>query len=139
VTTPDEIWIPLVDEPFGELVSQIVMAHPEIAEQVDTPRRILAFRTFAYIRVGILLGKLLVEEDVGPADGTDAWVARLLAEPRHRQAVEREVLAVAAEVASEPRTDDEGLHGPDDETRERFRTFARTHAAGLTTERSPII
>jgi hypothetical protein len=50
----EEIWFPLVDEPIGSIVEQLQADDPAIAELVDTPRRLLAFRTFAYIRVGIL-------------------------------------------------------------------------------------
>ena len=57
----EDVWIPLVDEPIGSIVTQIVEETPEVAQLVDSPRRILAFRTFAYIRVGLLLGQLLVE------------------------------------------------------------------------------
>src|SRR5207302_1665374 len=60
VPSPGEIWFPLVDEPIGGIVREIQEEHPEIAALVDSPRRLLAFRTFAYIRVGILLGRLLV-------------------------------------------------------------------------------
>src|SRR5205085_1794647 len=69
VTHDEELWIPLVDdEPVSALVAEVQQEHPEIAELVATPRRLLAFRTFAYIRVGILLGRLLVERDVQPHD-----------------------------------------------------------------------
>ena len=128
-----------MDEPIGALVSAIEADHPRIAEQIDSPRRLLAFRTFAYIRVGILLGKLLVEEDVGAYDGTDGWIARLLAEPKHRRAVEDEVLAVAGEIATEPNDDGEGRYGPDEAARERFRAFAREQAVSAPTGRSPIL
>jgi sugar phosphate isomerase/epimerase len=70
------------------------------------------------------LGELLVENDVPPYDGTDTWVELLLRDPAHRAAVAREVKAVAAEIAADPRYGDEQL-GPDDEARERFREFAR--------------
>lgn len=54
----DEIWIPLVDEPSGG-VARIQAEHPEIDEQVSTPQRLLAFRTFAYIRVGLVLSAIV--------------------------------------------------------------------------------
>lgn len=116
-----EVWIPLVDEPIGSIVTRIQEAHPEIDELVVGPRRTLAFRTFAYIRVGVLLGRLLVDQDV--SDGRD-WVAELLADPKNHDAVVAEVLAVAREIGA----DDAPLDvpaGPDDATRERFRAFAR--------------
>src|SRR5206468_3870516 len=64
VTGAEEIWFPLVDEPIGAIVGQLQGEDPEILRLVDSPRKLLAFRTFAYLRVGILLGKLLVENDV---------------------------------------------------------------------------
>ena len=121
----DEIWVPLVDEPIGSIVEQLEADDPEIGRLVDSPRRILAFRTFAYIRVGILLGQLLVDNDIAPYDGSETWVEQLLRDPAHRDAVAREVRAVAAEIAADPAyAEDESL-GPDDDTRARFREFAR--------------
>ena len=89
MTEHEEIWLPLVDEPIGSIVAQIQAADPEIDRLVGSPRRILAFRTFAYIRVGVKLGELLVENDVPPYDGTDTWVELLLRDPAHRAAVAR--------------------------------------------------
>ena len=83
----DEIWLPLVDEPIGTIVAQIQADDPEIERLVGSPRRILAFRTFAYIRVGVKLGELLVEHDVPPYDGTESWIELLLRDPAHRAAV----------------------------------------------------
>ena len=121
----EEIWVPLVDEPIGSIVEQLESDDPEIGRLVDSPRRILAFRTFAYIRVGILLGQLLVDHDIEPYDGSETWVEQLLREPAHRDAVAREVRAVAAEIAADPAyAEDESL-GPDENARARFREFAR--------------
>lgn len=123
---PDEIWIPLVDEPIGSIVAQIQADDPEIDRLVASPRRILAFRTFAYIRVGVKLGELLVDHDVPPYDGTDTWVELLLRDPAHRAVVAAEVRAVAEEIAADPRYgDDHEPLGPDEDTRARFREFAR--------------
>ncbi len=122
---PEELWIPLVDEPIGSIVAQVQDEDPDLDPLVSSPHRLLAFRTFAYIRVGLLLGELLVEHDLDPYDGSDTWVDRLLATPEHRAAVAREVRAVAEEIAADPSyTDDEPL-GPDEETRRRFREFAK--------------
>ncbi|MDX6486992.1 MAG: hypothetical protein QOF43_2145, partial [Gaiellaceae bacterium] len=99
----DELWIPLVDEPIGSIVGALQATHPEIDELVSSPHKILAFRTFAYIRVGILLGQLLVEHDVPEYDGTETWIEALLRDPRHEQAVVNELRAVAEEVAADPR------------------------------------
>jgi hypothetical protein len=121
----EEIWVPLVDEPIGSIVAQVQADDAEIERLVGSPRRVLAFRTFAYIRVGILLGRLLVEQDVAPYDGTDTWIDQLLREPRHREAVAREVRAVAEEIAADPAYAGDEPLGPDDDARARFREFAR--------------
>jgi hypothetical protein len=126
---PDELWIPLVDEPIGSIVAQLQEEDPELGELVSSPHRLLAFRTFAYIRVGLLLGELLVEEDLQPYDGSDTWVDQLLADPEHRAAVAREVRAVAEEIAADPAYADDGRLGPDEETRRRFREFAKRQLA----------
>jgi hypothetical protein len=121
----EDVWIPLVDEPIGSIVEQLQAEHPEIDELVSSPHRILAFRTFAYIRVGLVLGQLLVDHDVPEYDGTETWIEALLRDPAHKEAVVRELRAVAEEVAADPRYADEEPMGPDDEARERFREFAR--------------
>ena len=125
MTDAGEIWIPLVDEPIGSIVEQLQAEHPEIDALVASPHKILAFRTFAYIRVGIVLGRLLVEHDVPDYDGTETWVEALLREEQHRNAVVRELRAVAEEIAADPRYADDEPMGPDDDARSRFREFAR--------------
>jgi hypothetical protein len=120
----EELWIPLVDEPIGAIVERVQQEHPEVAALVDSPRKLLAFRTFAYIRVGILLGRLLVETDVAPDDGS--WVEQLASE--HHDEVAREVVAVAEAIAADPAYADEQL-GPNDEERQRFSDFAKKHLA----------
>ena len=75
-----EVWIPLVDEPIGSIVEELQQQDPGIAELVNSPRKLLAFRTFAYIRVGILLGRLLVEHDVEPS-GDATWAEQLANDP----------------------------------------------------------
>jgi hypothetical protein len=118
-----DVWIPLVDEPIGSIVDEVEHEHPEISELVDTPRKLLAFRTFAYIRIGVLLGRLLVEHDVEPAgDGT--WAEQLARDPRHRVKVVAEVRDVAEGVAADPAYADDPL-GPSDEERARFSEFAK--------------
>jgi hypothetical protein len=119
----DEFWIPLVDEPIGSIVEQIQDEHAEIGELVDSPRRLLAFRTFAYIRVGILLGRLLVEHDVDTDDNA-TWAEQLMRTPEHHERVVAEVRTVAEEVAADPAYGSEPL-GPSDEERARFAEFAK--------------
>jgi len=127
---PEELWIPLVDEPIGSVVAQLQEEDPELDDLVSSPHRLLAFRTFAYIRVGVLLGELLVEQDVGPYDGSETWVEALLSNPNHRAAVAREVRAVAEEIAADPAYAEQERLGPDEETRRRFREFAKRQLEG---------
>jgi len=121
----EDVWIPLVDEPIGSIVARIQREHPEIDLQVSTPHRVLAFRTFAYIRVGIVIGQLLFEHDLPPYDGSSQWVDTLLANPGYREKLTAEIAAVASEIANDPKYADEERLGPDDGARERFRRFAR--------------
>jgi hypothetical protein len=123
VTRPEEVWIPLVDEPIGTIVAQIQADHAEIGVLVDTPQRLLAFKTFAYIRVGLVLGELLVESDIEPYNGSETWIDQLLGNPEYRERVVEEVQAVAEEVARDVPVD--APLGPDEAARERFREFAR--------------
>jgi hypothetical protein len=121
MTTPEEAWIPLVDGPIGAIVDRVQEEHPEISDWVDSPNRLLAFRTFAYIRVGIVLGRLLMEHDL---EGED-WVDRLLDDPDCYDEIVQEVLAVAEDTADEPGYDLESQVGPSDEERERFSEVAK--------------
>jgi hypothetical protein len=123
----EDLWIPLVDEPLGSIIGQIQRENPEIARLIESPHRILAFRTFAYIRCGLLLGQLLFDNDVPAYDGSDNWIEALLRDPAHHEALTREVRAVAEEIAADPKYADEGPLGPDEAARERFRAFAREH------------
>jgi hypothetical protein len=125
VSNLEEIWIPLVDEPIGSIVAEIQQENADIDGLVSTPHRLLAFRTFAYIRVGLVLGQLLFDSDVPPYDGSETWVDALLRDPAHHDALTREVRAVAEEIAADPKYADEERLGPDDDTRDRFREFAR--------------
>jgi len=120
----EDLWLPIVDEPIGELVARLQADDPEISAHVASPRRQLAFRTFAYVRAGILLGSLLVDHDVDN-EGSRTWIDELLSDPAHRTAVEEEIRAVAREVAADPKLADEQPLGPDEAARERFRAFAR--------------
>jgi len=121
----EELWIPLVDEPIGSIVQQILDEDRDIAALVESPHRILAFRTFAYIRCGLTLGQLLFDSDLPAYDGSESWVDALLKAPEHHAALTREVRTVAEEIAADPRYADDGPLGPDDAARERFRAFAR--------------
>jgi hypothetical protein len=125
----EEIWLPLVDEPIMSIVQKIQEDDAEIDRLVGSPHRILAFRTFAYIRVGLALGQMLFDHDLPPYDGSETWVDQLLREPKHREELVREVRAVAEEIAADPKYADEGPLGPDDAARERFREFARQQLA----------
>ena len=120
---PDEVWIPLVDESIGEIVAQLEGEHAELRELLDSPQKVLAFRTFANIRAGIVLGRLLVERDEAPpGDEAETWVAKLAREPEVRAELLDELRDVAEQLAAE--NEDEPA-SPDEAARERFRSFAR--------------
>src|SRR4051812_47542495 len=99
----EDLWIPLVDEPIGSIVHEIQGESPDIATLVASPHRILAFRTFASIRTGLLLGQLLFDHDLPDYDGSDSWADALLRDPEHHAALTREVRAVAEEIAADPK------------------------------------
>src|SRR3954454_16410964 len=121
----DDVWIPLVDEPIGGIVPEIEESDPDIRTLVDSPRKLLAFRTFAYIRVGLVLGQLLVDHDLEPYDGTETWIEQMMRDPDYSEKVRSEIRTVAEEIASDPRYDGDEQLGPDDEARQRFKDFAR--------------
>ncbi len=121
----EEIWLPLVDEPIGSIVEQIQRENPELERLIGSPRRVLAFRTFAYIRVGLVLGQLLFDSDLPPYDGSESWVEVLLKDPAHHEAIAHEVRAVAQEIAGDPGFADEQPLGPDEDAKDRFRAFVR--------------
>lgn len=125
MTRLDEVWIPLVDEPIGTIVARIQAENSEIETLVDTPQRLLAFRTFAYIRVGLVLGELLLDNDIEPYNGDGTWIEELMSRPELEARVVEEVRAVAEEVARDIPAD--AALGPDEAARERFREFARRH------------
>jgi hypothetical protein len=125
VTSLDDIWLPLVDEPIGGIVARLEGEDPELQRQVGSPRRLLAFRTFAYIRVGIVLGQLLFDDEIEPYDGSEAWVETLLGNPAHREALVSELRTTADEILADPRYADDEPLGPDEGARQRFREFAR--------------
>jgi hypothetical protein len=126
VTAPEpDVWLPLVDEPIGSIVAEIQRDDPEVAQLGGSIHRILAFRTFAYLRVGILLGQLLMEDELDPYDGSETWVEQLMRNPAHRRRIADEVRKVAQEVAADERYADDEPLGPDDAARTRFRDFAK--------------
>jgi hypothetical protein len=125
----EELWIPLVDEPIGTIVAEIQAEHAEIDGLVDSPRRLLAFRTFAYIRVGVVLGRLLAEHDVEPAEDA-TWAEQLARSRDYRDEVVAEVRAVAEELAADPAYDEPV--GPSDAERARFAEFAKRRLAADT-------
>jgi hypothetical protein len=130
MSVDDELWIPLVDEPIGTIVQQLQNEDPEIGKLVDSPHRILAFRTFAYIRTGLVLGQLLFEHEVPDYDGSESWVDALLKNPGYHAALAGEVRAVAEEIAADPKYADDEPLGPDAAARDRFKAFAREQLGG---------
>jgi hypothetical protein len=121
----EELWIPLVDEPIGTIVAQLQEEDPDLRRLSGSPQRLLAFRTFAYIRVGVLLGNLLVEHDIQPYDGSETWVEQLLRDPDVKRRVAEEVRSIGRDVESDPRYADTSF-GPDDAARARFRDFVKS-------------
>ena len=122
MTEQSDAWVNFADEPIAAIVNEIEAGDPELPALVDSPEKLLAFRTFASIRVGIVLGRLLMDHEVAAYDGSETWVEGLLRNPAHRAEIAAEVRTVAREL-SDARLD-EAL-GPDDATRARFREFAR--------------
>jgi hypothetical protein len=125
VSADDELWIPVIEQPIGAFVSEIQEEDAEIERAIDSPSRLLAFRTFAYLRVGLLLGQLLIERDITPDEEAATWVDLLLADPEVREQAASEVRAVAVEIAEDPAYADEPSFGPDEAERERFLEFAK--------------
>lgn len=117
----EELWIPLVDEPIGTVLEELQAQDPEIARLVAGPRRTLAFKTFSYVKVGLLLGELLVDSDV-TTDDDGSWVEKLLREPATRVRVRALMCEIAEELAADSSYDDSV---PGDDVRERFRAFAK--------------
>ena len=95
VTEQSDAWLPLVDEPIGAIVRELEAEDPELRTLVATPEKLLAFRTFANIRVGIVLGRLLMEEQVDAYDGSETWVEALLRDPKHRSEIAAESRATS--------------------------------------------
>jgi hypothetical protein len=122
VKDQDDLWLSFADEPIAAIVNEIEAEDPELSALINTPEKLLAFRTFSSIRVGIVLGRLLMDNEVEAYDGSETWVEGLLRNPAHRDKIVTEVRAVAKEL-SEAQID--AAFGPDDATRDRFRDFAR--------------
>lgn len=118
----EDFWIPLVDEPIGEIVTRIEAEHEEVRQLVATPEKLLAFRTFAYLRVGIVLGELLVDYEAPAADAGQTWVEQLAADPAIWQRLVEEVREVAEHIDEEALADPAGS---EQAARKRFRAFAK--------------
>ena len=122
MTEQGDAGLGLADEPIAAIVSELEAADPELLALVDSPEKLLAFRTFSSIRVGMVLGRLLMDDEVEAYDGSETWVQTLLRNPAHRAEIAAEARAVAEEL-SDAQLDD--ALGPDHATRARFRDFAR--------------
>jgi hypothetical protein len=108
----------LVDGPIAVLVDHVLAEHPDVAALVATPGRRLVFRTFAAIRVGVVLGEALMAAGV---ERDDAWVDEVAARPGVRSRIETELRAVAERVAADPRLAERAAREPD--RRARFRAL----------------
>ena len=127
MTEQDDLWLPLVDGPIESIIHELEAEDQELRALADSPEKLLAFRTFANIRVGVVLGRLLMEDEVEAYDGSETWVQGLLRNPEHRNEIATEVRAVAAELAG---SDVDEAFGPDEAMRDRFRDFARRELDG---------
>ena len=116
-----------MDEPIADIVTELEAEDPVAQALASSPEKLLAFRTFANIRVGIVLGRLLMESEVEAYDGSETWVELLLRNPAHRREIAAEVRAVAEELSQ---AEVDAQLAPDEETRERFRDFARRELEG---------
>ena len=85
----------------------------------------LAFRTFAYIRVGLAARELLFDHDISAYDGSETWVDALLKDPAHHAASPRRCGRSPARSPQTRSTEDDEQLGPDEAARERFKAFAR--------------
>ena len=128
MTGPEEVWLPLVEEPVCDIVEQLTAEDPEIEKLIGSPHRILPFGTFPYIRVGILLGERRRAGAHLRERGRD--VEALLRALKHHEALHREVRAVAKKTAADPKYPEDESLGPDAGVRERFSEFARKRFAG---------
>jgi hypothetical protein len=118
----DEVWIPLVDESIGSIVAELEDENQDIGGLLDSPQKLLAFRTFANIRVGMALGRLLLDRDLAPGAEDEPWVQQLAREPEVRAELVEELREVAEQLSDE---DEVEPAEPDAAARERFRSFAR--------------
>ena len=120
-----ELWLPLVDEPIGSIVDADPGASdPELAALVARRAALLAFRTFAYIRVGhrarrSCSSSTTCRRTTAPRPGSSSSCAS----PAHREQIAQEVRAVADEIAADPQYADE------EQRSARTRTPARASAS----------
>jgi hypothetical protein len=117
----------LLDDSLNEVINEIQYGDPVLAELADSPRHQLAFRTFAWLKAGVLLGELLVERDLEASAVTgSSWMSELLDDPEVRARLEAEVQAVGYQVAAEPALVHARPVRPDPATRERFLKMAES-------------
>lgn len=110
----------ICDDALDEVIEQIQEGDPVLAELRHSPRHQLAFRTFACLKAGILLGQQLVERDV---EGDD-WVAQLLEDPDLYDRLRAEVESVGYQIACDPSLVHERPRQPDPAMRRRFLLLA---------------
>jgi hypothetical protein len=106
----------LLDDSLNEVINEIQYSDPVLAELAEEPLHQLAFRTFAWLRAGVLLGEQLMESEV-PEEG---WMGKLLEDPDVRARLEAEIEDVGYQIAADP----DLVHArpvlPDPEVKARF-------------------
>lgn len=111
---------------LDQVIDQIQEGDPVLTELRNSPRHQLAFRTFACLKAGILLGQQLVERDTQGED----WVAKLLAEPAIYDRLRAEVESVGYQIACDPSLVHERPRQPDPAMRRRFMRMAESLLSG---------
>jgi hypothetical protein len=108
---------------INDLISSIQAGDLVLSELQLSPRHQLAFRTFAWLRAGIVLGQLLMERDLRPQEGR--WVEELLADSEVREVVVEAVQKLGYQIASDPELVHARAVRPDPEARLRFLEHAQ--------------
>lgn len=123
---PNDIIADVCEDVIDAVIEEIQDGDLVLIELRNSPRHQLAFRTFACLKAGILLGQQLVERDV---EGDD-WVAQLLEEPAVYDRLRAEVESVGYQIACDPSLVHERPRQPDAAMRRRFMLLAESLLSG---------